>query len=68
MTLSRCSVALSLALALHPVPAMAQAKCEVDEKKPNQVKDASNALAKASLPCVPEAPVTVNPLPALATA
>lgn len=50
MTLSRFSVALSLALALHPVPAMAQAKCEVDEKKPNQVKDASNALAKASLP------------------
>lgn len=50
MTLSRFSVAVSLALALHPVPAMAQAKCEVDEKKPNQVKDAANALAKAALP------------------
>jgi len=50
MTLLRVSLALSLALAVRPVTAVAQAKCEIDEKKPNQVKDASNALAKASLP------------------
>jgi tetratricopeptide (TPR) repeat protein len=50
MTLLRFSVALSLALAVRPVTAVAQAQCEIDEKKPNQVKDASNALAKAALP------------------
>ena len=50
MSLFRFSVALALALALRPVSAVAQAKCEIDEKKPNQVKDASSALARAELP------------------
>lgn len=48
MTLSRFTVAF--ALALTPLPALAQGKCEIDEKKPNQVKDAANALAKVALP------------------
>ena len=48
MTLSRFTVAF--ALALSPLPALAQGKCEIDEKKPNQVKDAANALAKVALP------------------
>jgi thioredoxin-like negative regulator of GroEL len=50
MTLFRFSVALSLALALRPASAVAQAQCEIDEKKPNQVKDAASALTKATLP------------------
>ncbi|MEP7381777.1 MAG: tetratricopeptide repeat protein [Gemmatimonadota bacterium] len=50
MTLLRFSVALSLLLAIRPVTAVAQAQCEIDEKKPNQVKDAASALAKAALP------------------
>lgn len=50
MTLSRFSVALALALALRPASAVAQAKCEIDEKKPNQVKDAATALVKVTLP------------------
>lgn len=50
MTLFRFSAALVLALALRPASALAQATCDVDEKKPNQVKDASSALTKASLP------------------
>ncbi|MEO7965476.1 MAG: tetratricopeptide repeat protein [Gemmatimonadaceae bacterium] len=48
MTLIRLSAAL--ALALGPMSAMAQAKCDIDEKKPNQVKDASGALTRAELP------------------
>ncbi|MFN8667513.1 MAG: FxLYD domain-containing protein [Gemmatimonadaceae bacterium] len=48
MTLSRFTVAF--ALALSPLPALAQGKCEIDEKKPNQVKDAASALAKVALP------------------
>jgi len=50
MNLFRFSMALSLALALCPDPLAAQARCEIDDKKPNQVKDAANALAKAELP------------------
>ena len=50
MTLFRFSAALVLALALRPASGLAQATCDVDEKKPNQVKDASSALTKASLP------------------
>ena len=48
MTLIRFSAAL--ALALGPTSGLAQAKCEIDEKKPNQVKDASGALTRAMLP------------------
>lgn len=50
MNLFRFSVALMLALALRPATAAAQAACTIDEKKPNQVKDAANALTKADLP------------------
>lgn len=50
MNLFRFSVALSLALAFRPATAAAQAACEIDEKKPNQVKDAASALTKADLP------------------
>jgi tetratricopeptide (TPR) repeat protein len=49
MTLIRFSTML-LALAVLPAPVVAQAKCEIEEGKPGQVKDASNALAKATLP------------------
>ncbi len=48
MTLIRLSAVL--AMALGPVTAFAQAKCDIDEKKPNQVKDASGALTRAELP------------------
>ncbi len=50
MTRFRFSLAWALALALPSVTAGAQARCEIDEKKPNQVKDAANALAKVALP------------------
>lgn len=50
MTLFRFSAALVLALSLRPASGLAQASCEIDEKKPNQVKDAASALTKASLP------------------
>lgn len=50
MTLIRFSAAMALALALAPASAWAQAKCEIDEKKPNQVKDAANLLTRAELP------------------
>jgi tetratricopeptide (TPR) repeat protein len=48
MTLIRLSAAL--VIALGPMSALAQAKCDIDEKKPNQVKDASGALTRAELP------------------
>ncbi|ODT04585.1 MAG: hypothetical protein ABS52_02940 [Gemmatimonadetes bacterium SCN 70-22] len=50
MNLFRFSVVLTLALALRPVPGVAQDACTIDEKKPNQVKDAASALTKADLP------------------
>lgn len=50
MILIRFSAAMALALALGPAVLQAQAKCDIDEKKPNPVKDAANALTRAELP------------------
>lgn len=50
MNLKRLSAALGVVLAVGPATLVAQAKeCGVDTGKPGQVKDASNALAKATL-------------------
>ena len=47
--LKRISATLGLVLALTPAAIEAQAACVIDYGKPGQVKDAYNALAKASL-------------------
>ncbi|HUQ79555.1 MAG TPA: hypothetical protein VM076_00385 [Gemmatimonadaceae bacterium] len=44
----------ALAAAALPAGAFAQAKCEIDDGKPNQVKDARNALVTAGLIGKPE--------------
>ena len=44
----------ALAAAALPAGAFAQAKCEIDDGKPNQVKDARNALVTAGLVAKPE--------------
>lgn len=44
----------ALAATALPAGAFAQAKCEIDEGKPNQVKDARNALVTASLITKPD--------------
>lgn len=54
MTVRRTFLFAVLAAGAVPAIARAQAKCEIEEGKPNQVKDARNALVTAGLVGKPE--------------
>jgi tetratricopeptide (TPR) repeat protein len=54
MTVRKTFLLAALAAGAVPSIALAQAKCEVDEGKPNQVKDARNALVTSGLVAKPE--------------
>ena len=54
MMVRKTFVFAALAAAVLPASARAQAKCEIDDGKPNQVKDARTALVTAGLVGKPE--------------
>ena len=54
MTVRKTFLLAAFAASAAPGVAFAQAKCEIDEGKPNQVKDARNALVTAGLIGKPE--------------
>jgi len=54
MTVRKTFLLAALAASTAPAAALAQAKCEIEEGKPNQIKDARNALVTAGLVNKPE--------------
>ena len=54
MTVRKTFLLAALAASTAPAAALAQAKCEIEEGKPNQVKDARNALVTAGLVTKPD--------------
>jgi tetratricopeptide (TPR) repeat protein len=54
MTVRKTFLLAAFAAGVAPGAAFAQAKCEIEEGKPNQVKDARNELVKAGLVAKPE--------------